>query len=128
VSVVHEGQTFFNESAPDVPRHLWIVLSDEGAPRIALVNLSSVPPYPCSHEPTTFEPEEIAALKYRSYVRCDKARLADAGQLTQAEQGGLIQTSRDADAAVLEKARRAVADCSIVPNELKDLLRQQGLL
>jgi hypothetical protein len=127
--VLHVGQTFFNEPGPDVPRHLWIVLSDPAAaPQVALVNVSSVPADLCTHDPTTIEAREIPAVNYRSYVRCDKARLAVVNQLDQAERKGLIQPSQPASAAVLERARRAVGECSFVPNELKDLLRSQGSL
>lgn len=120
------GQTLFNAEATDVPRHLWIIASDPAmADRLVLVNLSTKP---CGKPPEcVVDPAEHGALSRRSYLRCDRARLAQVSSLDVALKKGLFRPSGDVTPELLKKVQQALLASPLTPREVKALLSAQGL-
>jgi len=125
VARLYLGLAFF----PKDPayRHLCMVLSDpERAPKVVRANVSS---QPCpSGEIFVLEKTHHSALSHRSYLRFQGASLSPAAAISEGIDSGVLQQTKDLDAAICREIQRQLGNSKYVKNEVVKMLREQGYL
>ena len=97
---------------------------------MVIVNLSTKPMHgsPQAEAPCGVDPSEHPSLSEVSVVRCDYARIRSRTQLTEAYRKGLLQATRPAPPALVRKIQTALGASAHTLREVKELLRNQGLI
>jgi hypothetical protein len=116
------GNTFYNQEAPGVPRHLWVVLSGpDGFGQVVIANFSTTPP--AGGRMVTISHSEHKSLSQPSHLRPDHANVASLEKLQAALAKCLIQSSQQMPVAVVERCQAALLESPVVSQNVKRALR-----
>jgi hypothetical protein len=122
------GDCFFTPQKDDVPRHLWIVVTDPTrSDRVAFVNVSTMPgpenPAPAGAQVAA---QEHPAISRPSVIRCDQARTATIAELNTLFGKRLLIGTKPAPSELVKKAQTALGASQHTPLAVKALLEAQG--
>jgi hypothetical protein len=119
---VNLGDAFVNRDLPGFPPHLWIVVSRIDAQgQVVICNFSS-DDGGCDGLPAA-EASEHPWLKYTSYVRCERARLARVDML----RTGFVAHPKDpASPALVARLQKGLVSSKHTRREVKAVLLAQG--
>jgi len=126
------GQSFFSPEGSQVRRHLWVVVSDPSrSDAVVIVNLSTHPGPVLGggSDPRAPEvqPSEHPSLSQTSFIRYEQARITRAQAIDEGLKKKVLSATKDAPAALVRKLQRALAASEHTRNDIKDLLRGQGV-
>lgn len=124
------GQSFFTPADSNVPRHLWVVVSDPArdADHVVIANVSTKappdldPPEP----PVTIGPREHPSVSQRSYFRCDEARISPAALLERLLEKRTLSPTKAAPSLLVQKMQAALLASRHTQLDIKGILRSQG--
>ncbi len=120
------SDTFVNAPLPDVPSHLWVVVSaPDVASRVVIVNFSS--DNAALQDLDTVETTEHPWLKYKSFIRCDLAKLAPVESLQSGVKGKVLTPERPASPELVKKLQSSLVKSKHTRREIKKVLTDQGL-
>jgi len=124
------GDCFFTPQKDDVPRHLWIVVSDPTrSDRVAFVNVSTTPgpenPPPAGAQ---IAAREHPAVSRPSVIRCDEARTATIAELETLFATRQLSGTKPASPELVKKAQLALGGSQHTALGVKALLEAQGFV
>jgi hypothetical protein len=124
------GDCFFTPQTADVPRHLWIIVTDPARnDRVAFVNLSTTlgPENPASAG-AQVAPREHPTISRACVIRCDEARTATMAELQQLFAKQILTGTKPASSELVKKAQTALGASRHTPLAVKALLEAQGFI
>lgn len=127
------GQSFFSPESSEVGRHLWVIVSDPSRDvAIVIVNLSTSPA-PASNPLARNDPPEVLQGEHPSaprpsFIRCDQARVTSAEKVEEGLGARVLSSARPAPPSLVQKLQATLASSPHTKNEIKDILRSQGLV
>lgn len=122
-----QGQSFFSHAESGVGRHLWVIVSDPAKDsRVAIVNLSTQPtPGTSSRQVAAGEHPSVTRP---SCVRYELARLTPAQKVSEGLAKRVLSSTKSAPPALVKKLQALLGESDRTKNEVKELLRAQGLI
>ncbi len=123
--MIEAGQTF-KRSHGD---HLWIVISkpDSATGRMVVACVSLTTDAHWKDQTCILDAGDHSFVRHRTVVGYDRAELRDVNALTRAMSSGQIIGDDDLSESLLLKIQRGALTSKRTPNEVKDLLRSQGI-
>ena len=108
--------------------HLYFVISDPQLNQdvVAVVALSSWSPH--KDQSCILEPDDHPFVRQRSCIYYPDARCLEMENLRRAFRGGILELHNPASPLLLEQIQEGAAASPDLPNDVRDLLCQQGLI
>ena len=122
------GNTFINKSQPNLPEHLWMIISYVKQPlnEVVIVNFTTFDNKKDSS--CVLDKGEHPFVKHRTSVNYYEARIVSSEKLTQLESYGLITRKEDLDDEVLAKILEGAATSPFLKLGIRKFLEDQNLI
>jgi hypothetical protein len=123
------GDAFFNLPTKEIPRHLWIVVSDptEDPARVLIANVTSWGSDRDADDSCILEAGDHPHIRHKSFVNYHGVTEITAGRVARLLDRGMLSPTQPVTAKVLQKVRQGLMTSQFSKTGHKDLLRQQGL-
>ncbi len=123
-----QGDCFWNDSAPRLPAHLWVIISDPelDPENVVIVNLTDATKF--SDQTCILRPGDHADLTKPSCVAYGFAKITSVAALKKVQQCGSISLTTPASPEMLDKILKGAQDGDELPNAQRERLREQSLI
>ncbi len=126
------GSTFVNQHYRNLGTHLWIIISDPSynPEKVAIVNLSSWrdEAIELNDSSCIVNNGEHSFVRGKSYVPYRKALCTTLDKLQRGIDGSVLQQLENCTDELLNRVLEGAANSKFTPNEILEVLQEQGLI